>query len=68
MLNAGGPPEFIAGKLNELVSRQEDRSRRLTEKEAEQNEFNARDSRFYTSKEEIRGLVSKLQVPPSDEL
>jgi hypothetical protein len=67
-LNAGGPPEFIAGKLNELVSRKEELSRRLTEREAEQNEFNARDSRFYTSKEEIRGLVGKLQMPPSDEL
>ncbi len=67
-LNAGGPPEFIAGKLNELVSRREELLRRLTEREAEQNEFNARDSRFYTSKEEIRGLVGKLQMPPSDEL
>lgn len=68
MLNAGGPPEFIAGKLNELVSKREELSRRLTEREAEQNEFNARDSRFYTSKEEIRGLVGKLQMQPSDEL
>lgn len=68
MLNAGGPPEFIAGKLNELVSRQDGLSRRLTEKETEQSELNARDSRFYSSKEQIRGLVGKLQMPPSDEL
>ena len=67
-LNAGGPPEFIAGKLNELVLRQQELSRRLTEKEKEQSEFNTRDSRFYTSREEVRGLVGKLQMPPSDEL
>jgi hypothetical protein len=41
---------------------------RITSKEAEQREFNARDSRFYTSKEEIKELVSNLQKPPTGEL
>jgi DNA invertase Pin-like site-specific DNA recombinase len=68
VLSAGGPPEFVAGKLNELTAKQPELSGRLTSKEAEQREFNARDSRFYTSREEIKDLVSNLQKPPTDEL
>jgi DNA invertase Pin-like site-specific DNA recombinase len=68
VLSAGGSPEFVAGKLNELTAKQLELSKRLASKEAEQQEFNARDSRFYTSKEEIKNLVKRLQMPPSDEL
>jgi DNA invertase Pin-like site-specific DNA recombinase len=67
LLNAGGPPEFVATKLNELTARQSKLSSGLAFKEAEQQEFNARDSRFYASREEINELVKKLQMPPSDE-
>lgn len=68
VLSAGGPPEFVAGKLNELTAKQSELSQRLASKEAEQREFNARDSRFYTSREEIKALVKRLQMPPTDEL
>ena len=68
VLRAGGPPEFVAGKLNELSANQLELKARLTSKEAEQRDFNARDSRFYTSREEIKDLVSNLQKPPTGEL
>lgn len=68
VLNAGGPPEFIAGKLNDLTSKQRDLTARLSATEAEQQQFNSRETRFYTSKEEIKGLVEKLQMPASDEI
>ena len=68
VLAAGGSPEFIAGKLNELTAKQSDLTKRLASKEAEQREFIARDSRFYASREEIKELVEKLQMPASDEL
>jgi DNA invertase Pin-like site-specific DNA recombinase len=63
VLRAGGPPEF-----NELSAKQSELSARLSSKEAEQKEFNARDSRFYTSREEIKELVSNLQKQPTGEL
>jgi DNA invertase Pin-like site-specific DNA recombinase len=68
VLKAGGPPEFVASKLNELTAKQAELSKRLAVKEAEQQDFNARESRFYMSREEIKSLVKKLQMPPSDEL
>jgi DNA invertase Pin-like site-specific DNA recombinase len=68
VLRASGPPEFLAGKLNELAAKQSDLGKRLAVKEAEQRELNARDSRFYTSREEIKALVNKLQMSPSNEL
>jgi hypothetical protein len=68
VLSAGGSPEFVAGKLNELTARQSSLRKHTAKKEAEQQEFNARDSRFYESREEIRDLVRKLQMPPSGEL
>ncbi|MGA7074234.1 recombinase family protein [Bradyrhizobium sp.] len=68
LLSAGGPPEFVAGKLNDLIERQSSLRERLSEKEAEQRDFAARDSRFYVSREEIKELVKKLQMPASDEL
>jgi hypothetical protein len=68
VLSAGGPPEFVAGKLNELTAKQSELSKRFASKEAEQQAFNARESRFYTSREEVKNLVRKLQMPPSDEL
>jgi DNA invertase Pin-like site-specific DNA recombinase len=68
VLSAGGPPEFVAGKLNELTARQSELSERLASTEAEQRDFNDRDLRFYTSREEIKALVKRLQMPPSDEL
>ncbi len=68
VLSAGGAPEFIAGKLNELTARQSDLNARLAAKEVERQEFDARESRFYTSKEEIKDLVGRLQGAPTDEL
>jgi hypothetical protein len=68
VLSAGGSPEFVAGKLNELTAKQSQLRQRLASKEAEQQQFNARESRFYASREEIKALVKKLQMPPSDEL
>ncbi|MCS3687533.1 DNA invertase Pin-like site-specific DNA recombinase [Bradyrhizobium elkanii] len=68
VLNAGGPPEFIAGKLNELSAKKATLSALLESKEAEQNHFAGRDLRLYISRDEIRDLVSRLQMPPSDEL
>ncbi|MCP3462131.1 recombinase family protein [Bradyrhizobium sp. CCGUVB23] len=68
VLSAGGSPEFVAGKLNELTARKSQLAERLALKEAEQRDFNGRDSRFYTSREEIKQLVKRLQMPPSDEL
>jgi DNA invertase Pin-like site-specific DNA recombinase len=68
VLSAGGSPEFVAGKLNELTAKQSELRNRLASKEAEQQQFNARESRFYESREEIKALVKKLQMPPSDEL
>lgn len=68
VLSAGGSPEFVAGKLNELTARKSQLAERLALKEAEQRDFNGRDLRFYTSREEIKQLVKRLQMPPSDEL
>jgi hypothetical protein len=68
VLSAGGSPDFVAGKLNELTSRQTALRERLASKEAEQLAFHGRDLRFYTSREEIKELVKKLQMPPSEEL
>lgn len=68
VLNAGGPPEFVANKLNELSSRQSALRNRLEIRESDLQQFNARDSRFYDSKEEIQILVKKLQAPTSEEL
>jgi DNA invertase Pin-like site-specific DNA recombinase len=68
VLSAGGPPEFVAGKLNEQTARQSELRQRLASKEAQQQQFSARESRFYASREEIKALVKKLQTPASDEL
>ncbi|WP_453942345.1 recombinase family protein [Bradyrhizobium elkanii] len=68
VLSAGGSPEFVAGKLNELTARQTVLREHLASKEAEQRDFGGRDLRFYTSREEIKELVKKLQLPPSEEL
>jgi DNA invertase Pin-like site-specific DNA recombinase len=65
---AGGVPEFIAGKLTELSARQSEVGKRLASKEAELDAFQTRDSRFYTSQEEIKDLVKKLQTPGTHEL
>jgi DNA invertase Pin-like site-specific DNA recombinase len=68
LLNAGAATEFVGGKLTELSATKADLSERLVSKEAEQLEFMARDSRFYESRDEIKELVKKLQMPTSDEL
>lgn len=67
LLSTGGSTEFVGGKLRELTDRQADLTERLAAKEAEQLVFNARDSRFYSSREDIRDLVIELQKPASDE-
>ena len=67
LLATGAATEFVGGKLKELTDRQANLAERLTAKEAEQLKFNARDSRFYSSQEDIRNLVGELQKPASDE-
>jgi DNA invertase Pin-like site-specific DNA recombinase len=67
LLSAGGSTDFVAGKLKELTERQANLAERLATKEAEQLQFNARDSRFYASREDIKNLVAELQKPASDE-
>ncbi|WP_245315131.1 zinc ribbon domain-containing protein, partial [Bradyrhizobium yuanmingense] len=68
VLQAGGSPEFIAGKLNELTAKKAQLESRLIAKESEQREFADRESRFELSREEIKDLVGRLQFPPSEEL
>jgi DNA invertase Pin-like site-specific DNA recombinase len=67
-LTAGGPVEFLTGKLNEQSKRLNELNDRLSEKEAEQHEFNVRGTRLQRSKDEIRELVGLLQGAPSEEL
>jgi DNA invertase Pin-like site-specific DNA recombinase len=67
LLSTGGSTEFVAGKLKELTDRKLQLAERQTAKESEQLEFNARDSRFYSSREDIKNLVAELQKPASDE-
>lgn len=68
LLNAGGSTAFVAGKLKELTIRQSNLRDQEAAKEAEQQEFNARDSRFYSSREEIKNLVRQLQQSAPDEI
>jgi DNA invertase Pin-like site-specific DNA recombinase len=67
LLGTGASTEFVAGKLKELTDREVNLAERLKAKEAEQLKFNARDSRFYSSREDIRNLVGELQKPASHE-
>ena len=66
LLSTGASTEFVAGKLKELTARQANLKERQAVKEEEQQEFNARDSRFYSSREDIKNLVKKLQKPADD--
>jgi DNA invertase Pin-like site-specific DNA recombinase len=68
VLQAGGSPEFIAGKLNELTAKKAQLQSRLIAKASQQREFADRESRFERSREEIKDLVGRLQFPPSEEL
>jgi hypothetical protein len=68
VLAAGGPVEFVTSKLNEMKLRQNDLTERLHAKDAENREFLSRESRFQSSKEEIRQLVLRLQGPADEEL
>lgn len=68
VLSEGGPADFLAKKLTELGSKRDELTERLRAKETEQEQFLAHESEFYNSKEEIRELVAKLQMPASDEL
>lgn len=68
LLSTGGSTEFVAGKLNELTTKLSVLKEREAIKEAEQQEFNARDARFYDSREDIKSLVQQLQKPASEEL
>lgn len=68
LLSTGGSTEFVAGKLKELTDRQSTLTGRQAAKEIEQIEFTARDSRFYSSREDIKVLVKQLQKPADDEV
>jgi DNA invertase Pin-like site-specific DNA recombinase len=68
LLNENAPAEFVAAKLREHGLKRDELLQRLQAKEAEHEQFLAHESRFYSSKEEIRDLVKHLQLPPSEEL
>lgn len=68
VLASGGPVEFVTGKLNELKLKQADLTQRLRAKDSENRDFLSRESRFHSSKDEIRQLVEQLQSPATDEL
>ena len=67
-LSAGGPVDFLTGKLNDLSARSAELVERADAKQAEQQQFEARESRFYKSREDIKALVHQLQSPATDEL
>ncbi|RTL73611.1 MAG: recombinase family protein [Bradyrhizobiaceae bacterium] len=68
LLNAGSPVDFITKKLRELDTRQTDLAQRIATKEAEKKSFETREAQFYSSKDEIKELVTQLQGPANNEL
>ena len=68
VLNQGGPIEFITGKLNDLDKRRTELSEEIKAKSAEQEDLLTRETRYRHSKQEIKQLVDRLQMPASEEL
>jgi DNA invertase Pin-like site-specific DNA recombinase len=68
VLNQGGPVEFITGKLNDLDKRRTELSEEIKAKSAEQEDLLSRETRYRHSKQEIKQLVDRLQMPAKEEL
>jgi len=61
VLNAGGPAEFIASKLNELQARRTELAQAIAVTRAQLEQVQSRQARFSQSKNEINALVERLQ-------
>jgi len=68
VLNAGGPAEYVATKLNELDLRRNDLLIRIKAKDEERESLASQEARYRQSRDEIKQLVSRLQSPATDEL
>jgi DNA invertase Pin-like site-specific DNA recombinase len=68
VLAAGGPVEFVTGKLNELKDKQSRLRRESDTKMLEQATILSMETRLNQSRDEIRQLVTRLQGPATDEL
>ena len=68
LLSQNAAPDFIAGKLNELAKKREDLQRRISSTEARQAELVSRASQYYSSKQDLKELITQLQGPASNEL
>lgn len=67
-LAAGGPVEFLTGKLSEIAARSAELKALLKSNEDKRQNTEARRSRLTESRDEIRALVQRLQGETSDEL
>lgn len=67
-LAAGGPVEFLTGKLSEIAARSAELKALLKANEDKRQNTEARRSRLTESRDEIRTLVQRLQGETSDEL
>jgi DNA invertase Pin-like site-specific DNA recombinase len=61
VLNAGGPAEFIASKLNELEVRRTELNRAIAATRSQLEQVQSRQARLSQSKNEIKVLVDRLQ-------
>lgn len=67
-LAAGGPVEFLSGKLALIDVRKKELAKLLQENAERQKTIDEMRSRLGTSREEIRELVQRLQSEPNDEI
>lgn len=67
-LAAGGPVDFLSGKLTEITARLEELKKLLLENEERRQTIDAKRSRLNGSREEIRELVERLQSQAGDEV
>lgn len=67
-LAAGGPVEFLTGKLSEIAARSSELKARLKTIEDTRQNTEAKKSRLAESRDEIRTLVEHLQGETNDEL
>lgn len=68
LLESGAPVEFVTSKLTELESRRSKLRSDIEGKGLEHAEMVGLGDRLESSRTEIRGLVRRLQGPPTDEL
>lgn len=67
-LAAGGPVEFLTGKLTDIAARSSELKALLEVNEDKRQNTEAKRSRLVESRDEIRALVGRLQGETSDEL